>query len=197
MINSFYHAGFPILEIDEEFVLREQTLEDCGPFFEYYTDPEVARYILATNPRNLSEASAEIHYCRSLFRYKCGIYWALARKEDNCMIGAVGLYINNQHYRAELCYDMARDYWNKGIMGKALRCVVDFSLMEIGLHRIEAITVKENGASVALLKKLGFHHEGSLRNYRHFNGKSHNVEMFAMTHEYLLQESTIVFANAG
>ncbi|WP_251365719.1 GNAT family N-acetyltransferase [Coxiella-like endosymbiont of Rhipicephalus sanguineus] len=104
----------------------EQMVKDVKAFFEYYTNPEVARYILASNPRNLAEATAEIHYCRDLFKYKRGIYWTLARKEDDYMIGAIGLYINNQHYSAEICYDLSRDYWNRGIMTKVLRKVIEF-----------------------------------------------------------------------
>lgn len=162
-------------------------IKDTEAFFDYYTDPQVAQYILASNPRNLTEASAEVHYCRNLFKHKRGIYWSLARKEDDRMIGAVGLYINNHHYRAELCYDMARSYWKKGIMTKALQAVLELCFNQIGINRIEAITLNENVASMALLKKLGFVHEGALKNYRYFNGKSHDVEMFALTPEIAAQ----------
>lgn len=181
MISALYNEKFPILNVDENFILREQLIEDSDAFFAYYTDPMVARYILATNPKTLAEASAEIHYCRSLFTYKRGIYWALARKTDNYMIGAIGLYINNQHQRAEICYDLSREYWNQGIMGKALRQVVAFCFNKINLNRIEAVTLKENVASISVLEKLGFSHEGCLKNYRYHNGGPHDVEMFAIT----------------
>ena len=181
MINTLYNEKFPTLPIDENFTLREQMIEDSDAFFAYYTDPMVARYILASNPKNLAEASAEIHYCRSLFTYKRGIYWTLARKTDNYMIGAIGLYINNQHRRAEICYDLSREYWNQGIMSKALQRVVKFCFERIGLTRIEAITLKENIASIAILEKIGFTHEGCLQNYRYHNGRSHDIEMFAIT----------------
>src|SRR3990167_2189143 len=123
MIQSFYEQQFPLLDVDGNFFLREQSVRDTASFFEYYTDPEVARYILASNPKNLAEAWAEIDYCCSLFKYRRGIYWALARKADDRMIGAIGLYINNDHYRAEVCYDMSRNYWNQGIMTRALQII--------------------------------------------------------------------------
>ena len=200
MISSFYNEKFPILDIDKHFFLREQMIKDTVAFFEYYTDPQVARYILAANPQNLTEANAEIQYCRTLFKNRQGIYWSLARKEDDRMIGAIGLYINSQHYRAEICYDMARAYWNKGIMSNALHAVLQFCFNQIGIHRIEAITLKENTASIALLNKLGFCYEGALKNYRYYKGKPHNVEMFAITPDPALQhtiEETIVAIAAG
>lgn len=182
MINDLYHLKFPTFDVDENFILREHISEDAEAFFAYYTDPEVARYILATNPKTLAEAAAEINYCRSLFTYKRGIYWTLARKSDNYMIGAIGLYINNQHFRAEICYDLSRQYWNQGLMTKALKRVLDFSF-EQGLTRIEAITLQQNVASMTLLEKLGFVHEGCLKNYRFHAGRSHDVEMFGLTPE--------------
>jgi ribosomal-protein-alanine N-acetyltransferase len=183
MVNKLYNEKFPVLDVDENFILREQTIEDTDAFYAYYTDPEVARYILASNPKNLAEASAEIHYCRSLFTYKRGIYWTLARKSDNYMIGAIGLYINNQHLRAEICYDLSRQYWNQGIMTKALQRIMQFCFNNIGINRIEAITLKDNNASIAILEKLGFRHEGCMKNYRYHNGRSHDIEMFALTPE--------------
>lgn len=183
MINVFYNERFPILDIDEDFFLREQMVKDAEAFFEYYTNPEVARYILTSSPRNLTKAVAEIHYCRDLFRCKRGIYWTLARKEDDYMVGAIGLYINNQHYRAEICYDLSRHYWNRGIMTKALQKVIKFCFKRIGINRIEAVTLKENITSIAILKKVGFLCEGSMKNYRYFNGRSYDIEIFSITAE--------------
>lgn len=96
------------------------------------------------------------------------------------MIGAIGLYINNQHYRAEVCYDLSYQYWNQGIMTKAIKIIADFSFYHIPINRIEAVTLKENIASITTLKKVGFVREGTMKNYRYFNGQSHDVEMFAI-----------------
>lgn len=180
MLSTFYDSEFPILHINNVFYLREQIDKDTEAFFDYYTEPEVTNYILSSNPRNLAEASAEINYCRDLFRYKRGIYWTLARKEDDRMIGAIGLYINNQHHRAEICYDLSRHYWNRGIMTKALQIVIDFCFDCIALNRIEALTLRENIASIATLNKAGFVHEGRLKNYRYYNELSHDIEIFAI-----------------
>ncbi|WP_304985365.1 GNAT family N-acetyltransferase [Coxiella-like endosymbiont] len=184
MIHIFYNEGFPILDIDENFFLREQIVKDLEAFFEYYTNPEVTRYILASNPRNLVKATAEIHYCRDLFKYKHAIYWTLARNEDDYMIdSAIGLYINNQHYRTEICYDLSRHYWNRGIVKKALRKVIEFCFKKTAVHRIEAISLKENMISIATFKKTGFSWEGPMKKYRYFNGRSHDIEIFPIISE--------------
>lgn len=181
MTFSFYQQPFPTLDVDNHTILREQTLEDTEAFFRYYTDHEVGQYILATKPATLLEASKEVQYCRNLFYSKQGVYWAIARKSDNEMIGAIGLYMNNMHHRAEITYDLSKEYWRKGIMKKAMQAVIHYALTEMKLLRIEAVTRSENTASIQLLKKLGFVHEGTLRNYRYFDGKAWDIEMFAMT----------------
>lgn len=184
MIYEVYQKQFPVLVIDEQYILREQSDDDTKPFFEYYAkDPEVTRYILATVPTTLEEANAEIQYCRNLFYHKRGIYWTLARRDNDQIIGSVGLYMNNHHHRAEICYDLAKAYWRKGIMDKVLRKVIDYAFEELSVFRIEALTLKENAASTGILKKMGFEREGTLRKYRYFKEAPRDVELFATTLE--------------
>ena len=179
-IVHFYQNSFPTIEFDEQYILREQKLEDTEAFFRYYTDHEVGQYILATKPATLLEASKEVQYCRNLFYSKQGVYWAIAKKSDNEMIGAIGLYMNNMHHRAEITYDLGKPYWRQGIMKKAMQAVIDYAFREMKLLRIEAVTRNENTASIQLLKHLGFAHEGTLKNYRFYNDRAWDIEMFAI-----------------
>jgi [ribosomal protein S5]-alanine N-acetyltransferase len=178
---SFYQNPFPTIDFDDQYILREQHLEDTEAFFRYYTDHEVGQYILATKPATLLEASKEVQYCRNLFYSKQGIYWAIAKKDNNEMMGAVGLYMNNMHHRAEITYDLGKAYWRQGIMKKAMQAVIDYAFREMKLLRIEAVTRSENTASMELLKKLGFVHEGTLKNYRYYNDRAWDIEMFGIT----------------
>ena len=181
MTLALYTQPFPTIELNDQYVLREQTLEDTEAFFHYYTDPEVGQYILASKPATLIEASQEVQYCRNLFYNKKGIYWTIAKKSDNTMIGAIGLYINNTHRRAELTYDLDKKYWRQGIMHKAIKRIIAYTFTNTELDRIEAVTHLDNQASVRLLHKCGFTHEGTLKKYRFYNGKTWDVEMFAVT----------------
>lgn len=182
MIKSLYQGKFPEFELNDRWILREQTAHDTQAFYDYYTDPEVARYILATNPANLMEALEEVKYCRSLFYDKRGLYWAIADKNTNTMIGSIGFYINNFHHRAELSYDLSRAYWRQGIMSQAIQCVLDFAFNpSTEIFRVEAVTLAENQPSIDLLLKNNFTHEGTLQNYRYFKGQPFDIEMLAIT----------------
>ncbi|MCH9644946.1 MAG: GNAT family N-acetyltransferase [Gammaproteobacteria bacterium] len=189
MITNIYKTPLPKLEIDSNYFLREHSLDDIDAFYEYYTDPDVARYILASTPKNKAEAKEEIVYCRNLFTYKRGLYWSIVKRPENKMIGAIGIYMNNHHHRAEICYDLHKDYWRKGITSKAITAVMQYLFDDGEIHRVEALTVKENTASIKLLEKLGFRFEGALKNYRFYDQKSHDVEMYGITAEEFHQQS--------
>jgi GNAT superfamily N-acetyltransferase len=49
--------------------------------------------------------------------------------------------------------------------------IIHFGLTDLGLHRIEALVMLENSASMRTLRRLGFHEEGTLRDYGHWKGR--------------------------
>ena len=192
MINDFFSAPFPTLDVDNEFLLREQDTQDAEAFLAYYSHKNVGQHILAAKPDNLADARTEIHYCQSLFPYHKGIYWTLASKHNNQMIGAIGIYVNIQHKRGEICYDLNHHYWNQGIMTRAMRVVIDFCFNKMGLVRLEASTLQKNSASIALLKKLNFQFEGTLKKYRYYNHAFHDIQMYALIAPPVLAKADLV-----
>lgn len=179
MLDRFYQQPFPLLDVDETHCLREISSEaDAPAFFEYYTDAHVQQHSLAAQPKNLSDAEREIDNCRNVFLQHRGIYWALADKVTHQMIGSIGLYINAAHQHGELCYDLSKSYWHRGLMQKSIHCVLNFAFNEIKLQRIEALTSPENERSIRTLEALDFHHKKTLYHHRFYQGKSYNVELY-------------------
>lgn len=181
MIKALYLKNFPTVIINDQYYLREQRVSDASDFLEYYSDTDVNQYILATAPKTLLDAQQEITYCINLFYKHMGVYWTLARRSDDKMIGSVGFYINNYHHRAELCYELHKDFWRQGIMKDTLKTAVAWAWDALPAHRIEAVTLAENAASIGILKGLGFEKEGSLKNYRCFQNRFYDIEMLAIT----------------
>ena len=161
---------FPTIDLGD-YILREQTIEDAGAFLEYYSDPIVSQYIVSFIPGNIDEARSEIRYWANVFNYNDGIYFAIARKSDNKMIGSVGVSsANRNHNRIEASYDLAKEYWGQGIMTKALKEVLKYCFEEMKFNRIEAFAIAENVGSVKVLEKCGFTFEGNLRQHRLHKG---------------------------
>lgn len=173
-------SEFPLLDIDDNFYLREQKYSDAEDFYNYIAKPEVKQYILSTIPKTLDEAKEEIIYWIDLFYRKTGIYWAIANKETNQMIGAIGFHdLNYFNNRAEISYDLDLDHWGQGIMSKAMNTILKYGFEIMGIERIQASTIKVNLASIKILERNGFNFDGTLRNFRLHKGKYYNIEMYS------------------
>lgn len=174
---------FPEFDLGDV-VLREKRMEDVEDFFAYYADPEVNKHILCEIPRNLEEARRELSYWRGIFHNNDGIYFAIALKNSNKLIGSIGLTgYNSYHSRIEISYDLAKEYWRLGITSKAIAAIVDYAFNDFylgGINRIEAFTSIDNLASYNLLQKCGFIHEGTLRQHRYHKGKYVDAHSFSL-----------------
>jgi [ribosomal protein S5]-alanine N-acetyltransferase len=171
---------FPVIDLGD-YILREKTDADILDFFTYYSDPEVNKHILCDIPRNEEEARRELYYWRNIFYLNDGIYFAIARKDTNQLIGSIGLTSqNNYHRRIEISYDLAKEYWRQGISSKAIKEVARYGFEILQMNRIEAFTATGNIASKNLLIKNGFELEGTLRQHRYHKGNYVDAYVFSL-----------------
>jgi RimJ/RimL family protein N-acetyltransferase len=91
--------------------------------------------------------------------------FAVTRKADGQLVGAIGLRIEREHERAELGYWIGRPFWGNGYATEAGRAVVAYGFDELRLNRIYAYHFANNPASGAVLRKLGLTHEGVRRQH--------------------------------
>lgn len=180
---------FPIIDLGD-YILREKTDDDVADFFNYYSDPEVNKFILCDIPCDLEEARREVSYWRNVFYHGDGIYFAIARKDTNQLIGSIGLTSqNNYHRRIELSYDLAKEYWRKGITSKAIQAIAKYGFKELGMNRIEAFTATGNLPSKNLLIKNGFALEGLLNQHRYHKGCYVDAYIFGLVRQNFLSNT--------
>ncbi|GAA1584210.1 GNAT family protein [Kribbella sancticallisti] len=80
------------------------------------------------------------------------------------VIGIGELNIRNAHWRrGEISYSVHHEFWGLGLASEIARllCRIGFEVLE--LERVEATCDPRNGASAAVLKKIGMTQEGILR----------------------------------
>lgn len=186
-MQLYYNENnFPIIDLGE-YILREEVLEDAEDFFSYYADPEVSKYVISDIPETLEEAKYELKYWMNVFKNNDGIYFAIARKDNNKLIGTIGLSgVNRMHNRIELSYDLAKEYWNKGIITQAIKAVTWYGFEKMKINRIEAYSLEENIASRKVLAKSGFFLEGELKQHRYHNGVYKDIGIFSLVYrEYV------------
>ncbi len=180
--------SFPVINVNDEVYLRQCNHDDIDDYLEYLSDDEVVKYVPEECiPRTVERAREEIDYNLDLFRYKRSIYWAIARRDNNKLIGSCGFnYWNRDHCRAEISYDLGKKYWGKGIMTDVTKAVLGFAFTQMQLHRVEATVTPTNQASLKVLKKLKFQKEGILREQKFLHGKFYNAIILSLLQkEYL------------
>ncbi|BAY08440.1 GNAT family N-acetyltransferase [Calothrix sp. NIES-2098] len=176
-INAAFQ-NFPQLTT-ENLILRETTLNDTPAVFQIFADDAVTKYHDVETATNIEQAQFLIQRRAERFQNQQAIRWGIARKEDNAIVGSCGYSIRNR-FQAEIGYELARDYWRKGLMTEALSAIIQWGFEQLDLNRIEAFVMLENNASIQLLKKLQFVEEGVLREYGFWKGRFHDLKIFSL-----------------
>ena len=156
-------ANFPQLET-ERVILRKLQMNDAPSMFRYFSIDQVTKFYDLTT--FTTEKQAEDLIESLLFKYEMReqIRWAIVLKDTEQFIGTCGFHeLEEEHWKAEIGYELHPDYWGKGIMTEVINAVVQYGLIEIGLNRIEAIYDTRNISSAKLLEKNGFEVEGILK----------------------------------
>jgi ribosomal-protein-alanine N-acetyltransferase len=163
-------------------ILREILPGDAVDLFSYASDPEVQKYDSDPPMREIAEAVAMIEQGGQRFISKKAIGWGIELKEENRLIGGIGFYFwDKSYYKTDLGYTVARPYWRRGIATEALRALMQFGFETMHLHRINVDTRMDNIASLRLMQKLGFRHEGVRREcIRNEDGTYQNWGLFGM-----------------
>ena len=101
--------------------------------------------------------------------------------DERLLLGALTL----SNLRRGVAQSATLGYWigvahaRKGHMTDAVRTLFPFAFDHLGLHRIEAGCIPGNAASIALLRRTGFHEEGLARSYLKINGEWRDHLLFA------------------
>lgn len=161
---------FPSLQT-KRLNLRQMTARDAGSILDMYADAEVTRYLDWSGPATLEEAEELILSWNEHYDMNTLLPWGIARPEDDALIGTImymplrGSFGAKPLFPVTIGFDLARPYWNRGLMSEALEQVTAYGVNHIRAHRIQAEVLPENAASIHLLKKFGFEYEGLLRQY--------------------------------
>ena len=178
---SSFFSKFPVLDLGD-LVLRDLLLEDAKCYYEVLSDPNVGQFLSDEDvPNSVDKALEEVKFWGSLFFKKQSVFWAIAERDSNRLIGTIGFNSwNFNSHRAEISYDLASTHWRRGIMTKVLSAVLDFAYYKMCLNRIEAKTMTHNLASAGLLLKTGFQKEGVLKSYRKVRGAFIDVDLYSL-----------------
>ncbi len=150
----------PTLQTDR-LTLRPFTLADAPDVQRLAGEREIATTTLLI-PHPYPDGAAEewIQTHETDFNENKSTVYAVTLRNDNTLIGAIGLIINNDHNHAELGYWIGKPYWGKGYCTEAVRAMFDFGFNTLNLNRIHAHHFGNNPSSGRVLEKTGMKREG-------------------------------------
>jgi [ribosomal protein S5]-alanine N-acetyltransferase len=148
----------------ERLTLRAPAWEDLDALHQIFSDAEVMRY-WSSPPHGDRERTREMLVAIGRgFEDRTVLQWAIERDDDRRVLGTVTLMpAPGGQPRAEFGYILGRAHWGQGYAFEAQRRLIAFAFEDLALHRLEADVHRENAASVRSLERLGFRHEGTLR----------------------------------
>ena len=78
-------------------------------------------------------------------------------------VGIAAVEILEDIEAVSISYCIGKAWWGQGYTPEALKCLIDFFIIEVKAKRIEAFHASENKASGRVMAKCGMTCEGTLR----------------------------------
>ncbi len=166
----------------ERLVLRGWKRKDAAALYAYAKNPNVG-------PHAGWKPHADVAESRGIITqlFQRNTTWAITLKGDDTPIGSIGFEADA--YRPginsrEMGYSLSEDYWGQGIMTEAARRLLKYGFEELSLQSVMIRTGEANLRSQSVIRKCGFHYEGTLRQcYRMYNGEIRDSRVYSMLRE--------------
>jgi [ribosomal protein S5]-alanine N-acetyltransferase len=155
---------FPVLRTPR-LELRELTVADAAWYLDHFSHPEIVHGTGFPALDGMAGALDEMdRYVIGLFERREGIRWGLVPAGTGTLVGSAGIFrwADAPEPAAEIGYDLAPEWWGRGLMTEALGAIVAYAFATLGLVRLEALVLDGNDRSCRTLERAGFRHAGLL-----------------------------------
>ena len=158
-MNAIFKINGKVLET-QRLILREFKENDLTDFYEYASVDGVGEMAGWSHHENI-ETTKEI--LNSFI--KDNKVFAIVYKENNKVIGSLGVEKYGMEdkldefknlYGREIGYVLSKDYWGKGLMKEAVKCVINYLFDECNLDFIICGYYLFNNQSKRVQEKCGF-----------------------------------------
>lgn len=161
----------------ERLILRRMTLNDADLMLAIWNDSAFIRFVGDRGIRTLDEAKIAMSEgpLRLYERFGYGPF-CLVQKSDGERIGICGLFRRDVLNNPDIGFALLPPYYRKGLASEAAQAVVAHSRDDLGIETLVAIVSPENGASIALLEKLGLSFERGIT----MPGENEEISLYSM-----------------
>lgn len=159
--------------------LRDFAQTDVDDVFAIVGDPAVTKWLSFETRTHMQAAEMVAGVLeRQTQQPRSEYYLAVCADQQGligfCRIGLAGVQAG------KLGYAVRSDAQGRNYATDACRTMARFAFEQLRLHRLSAAIGPDNVASIAVVRKLGFIHEGCLRDHVHTNGAWRDSELFSL-----------------
>ena len=140
----------------DRLILKPAEVQDADFFLELYNMPSFIQYIGDRNLRTKEDAENYItnRFIPQIEKLGFGNYVVIL-KEDHTKIGAVGIFEREGLDVLDIGFSFLEKYEGKGYAYESANKLKEVATTDFGVHKISAITTKDNFSSQKLIERLG------------------------------------------
>jgi [ribosomal protein S5]-alanine N-acetyltransferase len=147
---------FPVLTT-QRLILRQLMADDEQNLFMLRSNEQVNLHLDRPIAQSSADALQFIEKINNAVGNNETIYWAIALKDDDKLIGTITLWnISVKNNMAEIGFELLPQFQRKGIMHEAIAKTLAYGFEVMQLQTIEAYTHQNNEGSIKVLEKNGF-----------------------------------------
>jgi RimJ/RimL family protein N-acetyltransferase len=121
-----------------------------------------------SEPEPLEEKVQRLKTFRGMFDLGQNFVYGIFNPQDTKLLGGTGLHPRSGENELEIGYWIHKDFINQGLVTESTAALIKVAFEVIHIHRLEIHCDPGNYASAAIPRKLGFTHEGTLREKTRF-----------------------------
>ena len=168
----------------ERFILRPFRLEDIDEVARMCADETVSRFI-PTMPNPYTRESAAVWLATHREKAESGkeLILAITDKNQDKLMGSIGLVMTPEHKRAELGYWLGKEFRNQGYMTEAAEAAVGHGFTKLGLEAVTCHHLQPNVSSGRVMQKIGMKHEGCRRKFYFHRSEFFDIVLYSILKE--------------
>jgi RimJ/RimL family protein N-acetyltransferase len=148
----------------ERLLMRPLAPHDADALVAVFSDSEVMRYWSSPPWTDREQAGHYVALAEQGLEAGTMLRLGIEVAATGHLIGQAALYsFDRQNRRCDIGYALGRPHWGKGYAIEALTALLAHGFAALDLNRVEADIDPRNAASARALERLGFRHEGLLR----------------------------------
>jgi len=145
----------------ERLTLRPWSFKDVEKCLHHSNDKDFSRFLPYSLPQKTSDTESFIADQIIQNQKDSRIYVIEFEGEP---VGSIRISFRSEHKIAEIGYGIWKPWWGKGIATETVNLLLDASFQNMPqLLRVCAFAEPENLASIRVMEKAGFQHEGTMR----------------------------------